>query len=180
VPMATKSCQLAALSGLAALLNLAACGGRTPTAADTSDEWPVRISGSGSTCGNDSAIYFISGLSSRVELSAAPPLEARVRVGETIKVQVNYQGCGFTADETWSTTGAMVATVEKEMQNGARADLRALSPGQVSLFVEFRAPDGRRHRTTTGYCDLDAQYPGLPGLGVCGGHRKIESIRVVP
>jgi hypothetical protein len=49
----------------------------------------------------------------------------------------------------------------------------ALSPGDVSVTVEFRGPDGRRHS--------DARHSGLPYLA--GGYnnpKKIGIIRVAP
>jgi hypothetical protein len=179
--VAKRSGHLAIVLGLAVMSSSSGCGGGTPTEPGSSDDWPVRISGAGSTCGNASGTYVVSGFSSRVvNPSAAPPLEARVRVGETIKLQVNYVGCGFTADETWTTTNPTVGTVERETQYTARADFHALAPGQLSVFVEFRAPGDGRYRTTTGYCKADAQYPGLPGLGGCGNPVKIGTVTVAP
>jgi hypothetical protein len=157
----------------------AGCGGNNPAGPGSDEDFPRIVSNCAD--GPPSAIYFISGLSSRVvNPSAPPPLEARVRVGETVKLQLNLQGCGFHVDESWISTNPTAGQVDREAQYSFRADLRAVSPGQLSIFVEFRAPDGRRHRTTTGYCSLDAQYPGLPGLGVCGNPTRIGVVTVVP
>lgn len=155
------------------------CAGNHPTGPSSVEDFPRVVSNCAD--GPPSAIYFISGLSSRVvNPSAPPPLEARVRVGETVKLQLNLQGCGFHVDESWISNNPTAAQVEREAQYRFRADLRALSPGQVAIFVEFRGPDGGRHRTTTGYCSLDAQYPGLPGLGVCANPTRIGVVTVVP
>src|SRR5713101_8953842 len=44
--MATDSGQRAALLGLFAMLSLSGCGGNSPTGPASSDDWPVRVSGS--------------------------------------------------------------------------------------------------------------------------------------
>lgn len=169
--------------GLAVALSLLGCGG-SPTGPSGLEDFPV-VSGAGSTCGDASAIYMVIGLSSRVvNPSAAPPLEARMQVGETAKVSIQFVGCGGATDQVWISTNPTVGVLEPirfgDPHGFNDAFLHALAPGELSVFAEFRAHDQRRHRTTTAYCEGDAQYPGLPNLaGGCRNPRKIGIVRVV-
>jgi hypothetical protein len=108
-----------------------------------------------------------------------------MQVGETVRVSIQFQGCGYAVDEVWSTTNSQVGVVEPIVSGDPPAInaalLRALAPGELSVFAEFRGPDGRTHRTTTAYCELDAQYPGLNSLaGACTNPKKIGIVRVLP
>jgi hypothetical protein len=122
----------------------------------------------------------VTGFSSTVpDPGSAPPLEARVKVGERVKVSLQLQGCGFHTGETWSSQNAGVGTVTKDSAVSATAEFLAVAPGTTTVFVDFTAMDEKRHRTTLGYCSLDALYPGFPGLGVCGNPKLIGTVRVV-
>ena len=122
----------------------------------------------------------MTGFSSKVgDPDAAPPLEARVNVGERVKISLQLQGCGFHNQETWTVENAGVATVTRDPAVSATAEFLALAPGTTTVFVDFSAMDNKRHRTTLGYCALDARYPGYPGLGVCSNPKLIGTVRVV-
>jgi hypothetical protein len=162
---------------------LAGCGGNNPAGPSLVEDFP-RVT---SNCPEvPTAVYMVVGLSSRVpDPSAAPPLEARMKVGETLKLSIQFVGCGFAVDQAWLTTNPNVGALEPvrfgDPPGYNDAFLHALGPGDVSVSVEFRGPDGRRHTTTTAYCDSDARYPGLPYLaGGCNNPKKIGIIRVVP
>jgi hypothetical protein len=163
---------------------LAGCGGSNPTDPSAGEDLPRVTSNCAS--GPASAVYMVIGLSSRVvDPSVAPPLEARIQVGETVRVSIQFVGCGYAVDQVWSTTNSRVGVMEPIVYGdppGVNAALlRALSPGEVSVLAEFRGPDGKRHTATTAYCELDAQYPGLNALaGGCANPKKIEVVRVVP
>jgi len=165
-------------------LGPAGCGGSNPAGPSPVEEDFPRVF---SNCpSSPSAIYMIIGLSSRVvNPSAAAPLEARIRVGESVKLSVQFVGCGFNVEEAWTSTNPTAGALEPirfgDPPDFNDAFLRALTPGELSVFVDFRGADGQRHRTTTAYCESDAQYPGLPHLaGGCSNPRKIGAIRVVP
>jgi hypothetical protein len=153
------------------------CGGKSPTDPSSTGAFPVAVNVGGS-CG--SAIFFVTGFSSRVtDPGASPPLEARVRVGERVKVGLQLQGCGYHNQEVWSSQDSAVGMVMQDFTYSFVAEFVAVAPGTTTVFVDFTAMDDKRHRTTIGYCALDAQYPGLPSLGPCGNPKLIGTVRVV-
>ena len=159
----------------------AGCGGNNPAGPSSDEDFP-RVASNCAT-GPPSAIYMIMGLSRRVvNPSGAPPLEARMRVGEAAKLRVEFNGCGFNVDQTWITTNPAVGMLEPLLSGDPPgfydAILSALAPGEVSVFAEFRGPDGGRHRTTTAYCE--GEYTGLGSPGACENPKKIGIVRVVP
>jgi hypothetical protein len=170
----------------------ASCGGSSPTSTATSptstaspgdNSFPVRVS-TGGTCFPagipESAIFFVTGFSSRVTTpTAAPPLEVLVKVGERVKLGLQLQGCGFENAESWSSQNMAVGVVTQDPTFSSDAEFLAVSPGATTVFVDFSAMDNKRHRTTLGYCDLDALYPGYPDLGPCENPKLIGTVRVV-
>jgi hypothetical protein len=162
---------------------VASCGGNSPTGPSGDNAFPVKVT-TGDTCapsGNpESAIFFVTGFSSKVSDPAAPPpLEARVKVGERVKVSLQLQGCGRHNAEAWSTQNAGVGTVTQDSAVSSAAEFLAVTPGTTTVFVDFTAMDDKRHRTTLGYCALDALEPGYPALGPCGDPKLIGTVRVV-
>jgi len=108
-----------------------------------------------------------------------------MQVGETVKLSIQFVGCGYSVDEVWTTTNPAVGVLEPirfgDPPGFSDAFIHAVAPGEVSVFAEFRGSDGGRHKTTTAYCESDARYPGLPHLaGGCSNPKKIGIVRVVP
>jgi Big-like domain-containing protein len=107
----------------------------------------------GSTCGSGtSAIYYVWGLSNQVRDAHASPLAATVRVGETVRMSLDFEGCGSNRSEVWTSTNSSVAAVTQDGQLSAVARLTGLVPGETRIFVEFEGPDRQRHRTYPAYC----------------------------
>ena len=104
-----------------------------------------------------------------------------MQVGETAELRVDFVGCGFAADQMYITTNPTVGVLEPIVSGSPpgvnAAVLRALTPGELSVSVEFRGPDGVRHRTTTAYCQSEAEHPGSGGG--CSNPKKIGIVRVV-
>jgi hypothetical protein len=132
----------------------------------------------------------INGLSSRVVDLRAARLEAEVHVGEKVTLGLNLQGEGYHNQERWASTNPGVATVTplpsgipadfEVVPTNPQAELKARATGEMTVFVDFNGPGDRPYRTTLGYCDLDALYPGYPSLGPCGSPREIARVRVLP
>lgn len=129
----------------------------------------------------------ILGLSKRVaDASLAPPLEARLHVGDAVELRLEQapppgstESCGFTNAEVWTSTNPAVATVVRDSYTWI-ARVRVNSLGAFTVFVDFTAADGGRHRTTLAYCEADVRS-SLPGNGVlCSDARKIGVVTVVP
>lgn len=100
-----------------------------------------------------STVYFIWGLSNLVPEGSARPLEAVLRVGEEARLSLDFEGCGYSINETWTSTGPAVASLTVDPSfNGVVAQLTALAPGETRVFVDFEGPDGKRHRTYPAYC----------------------------
>ena len=73
-----------------------------------------------------------------------------------------------------------MATIERDSYTWI-AHMRANAAGAFTVFVDFNAADGARHRTTLAYCEADARDPQFPGTGVfCSDPRKIAVVTVVP
>jgi plastocyanin len=127
----------------------------------------------------ESAIFFVTGFSSKVtDAAAPPPLEARVKVGERVKVGLQLLGCGSYSAEAWSSQNTAVGVVTQDSAFSFDAEFLAVTPGTTTVFVDFTATDNKRHRTTLGYCADDAQSPGFPSLG-CENPKLIGTVRVV-
>jgi hypothetical protein len=170
---------------------VASCGGSSPTSTASSstgtassgdNAFPVRVS-TGGTClpsgTPETAIFFVTGFSSKVtDPAAPPPLEARVKVGERVKVGLQLLGCGFDNAQAWSSQNIAVGAVTQDSVYAFNAEFVAVAPGTTTVFVDFTATDNKRHRTTLGYCADDAQSPGYPSLG-CDNPKLIGSVRVV-
>jgi hypothetical protein len=161
---------------------------REPDDAVVRDRVPYIGRRAGSTCQATpggpsspvSAIFFVTGFSSKVaDPAAPPPLEARVRVGERIKMTLQLQGCGSHTAEAWSTGDTRVGTVTQGPAFSSNAEFLAMGAGTTTIFVDFTAMDDKRHRTGLGYCPLDTLYPGYPSLGVCNNPKFIGTVRVV-
>jgi hypothetical protein len=173
---------------LAGLLVLLGCGGDAGPTAPSSDVdaqgFPIVhtscFSLSDGSGGPASARYFVGGLSSRVtDPSAPPPLEARLRVGETIELQLNFgpppgssSACGSSNSEQWISTQPQIAGVERDARYSFVARVTARAPGAFSVFVDFRGADDQRHRTTLAYCE-GSEF-------ACLDPRKIGVVTVVP
>lgn len=160
---------------VSALLLVGSIGcGRSP-ADPTKEEslsFPVIVP-VGSTCGsNTSAIYYIWGLSNNVRDPQATPLATVVKVGETVRLSLDFEGCGSNSSEVWASTNPGVATVAQDSQFSAVARLTGVMPGETRVFVDFEGPDRQRHRTYPAYC------PG--SIFVCVSPRTpIALVRVV-
>ena len=127
------------------LLLVIAMGCGTPPTDPTNEEelpsFPV-IAPVGSTCGsNTSATYYVWGLSNHVRDAQTVPLAAVVKVGETVRLSLDFSGCGSNTSEAWTSTNPAVATVGQDNQWSAVAHLTGLMPGDTKLFVDFQGPD---------------------------------------
>lgn len=173
------------LQGVCWILLVGACGGDGPASPfELAVDFPVVSTFCHGTPA--AARYMILGLSNRVvDPNAVPPLEASIRIGDTVRLRLE-QGpppgsdgsCGSTSSEVWTSTNPAVASVSRDSFTFA-AHLRAHAPGTFSVFVDFTGSDQARHRTTLAYCEADANHPGFPGTGSsCSDPRKIGVVAV--
>jgi hypothetical protein len=103
-------------------------------------------------------VFFVWGLSTRVLDGAARPLEAVLRTGEVARLSLDWEGCGFTANEAWVSRDPGVASVVVDPSfNGLVARLTAVAPGVTDVHVDFEGPDKKAHRTYPAYCPA-SQY----------------------
>ena len=156
-----------------ALLALAACS--SPTSPTEEAETFPRIVPVGTTCGSGtSAVYFIWGLSPYVTDPGASPMAAVLRVGDTQRLTLDFNGCGGARAQTWTSTSPTVASIGEDpalvLPNVVR--LTALSVGETRVYVDFAGPDDKVHRTYPAYC------PGSI-YGCSSPQAVIEVVRVV-
>jgi hypothetical protein len=121
-----------------------------------------------------STVYFVTGLSTHVPDAGAQPLEAVVHAGETVRLSLDFVGChlGTFGTVVWTSTDASIAAVTRDPRYDSVAELSALTPGETTFFVDFKASDGARHRTYAAYCPR-SQY------GCLAPRRPIARVRVV-
>lgn len=123
-----------------------------PAKEEESPSFPVIVP-VGSSCGaNRSATYYVWGLSNNVRDAQTVPLAAVVKVGETVRLSIDFEGCGSNTAEAWTSTDPAVATVVQDSQLSAVARLTGLMPGDTRVFVDFQGPHRQRHRTYPAYC----------------------------
>jgi hypothetical protein len=130
------------------------CGGSTtgPSDDDAALSFPIVVP-VGSTCGSGtSAVYFIWGLSNNVRDSNARPLESVVPVGQTLRLELNFDGCGGNNEEAWTSTSPAVAVLTPDARFSSVTHFTAVSPGVTEIFADFKGPDGKVHRTYPAYC----------------------------
>jgi hypothetical protein len=107
----------------------------------------------GSTCGSGtSAVYFIWGLSNNVRDPNVRPLESVVPVGKTLRLGLEFEGCGGNREEAWTSTSPAVGTLAPDPRFSAVNHFTAVAPGVTEIFVDFKGPDGKVHRTYPAYC----------------------------
>ncbi len=131
------------------------------------------------------ATYMVMGLSSRVVDPHADELEARVRVGERIRLALVAEGGGCFRDDLWSSSRGTVA-MAGPLPPAACGVLRARSDGELIVIgagetrvtASFYGPDDVHYATGLGYCKEDAASPGYPVS--CSSPRKIVRVRVSP
>ena len=118
--------------------------------------------------------YFVAGLSSYVPDASATPLEAVLRAGETVRLSFDFEGChvGGFRSLVWTSTDASIAALTQDSTYDFVAELTARTPGETTIFVEFRAYDDRTYRTYAAYCPR-SQY------GCLAPRRPIARVRVV-
>ena len=147
--------------------NLLGCGGNDSPTAPTGGDFPVNRSG---------CSYYIGGLENHVVDATAARLEARVTIGEPLGVFL--LSCGTFSSSSgpfeWTSTRPTVLEVHPIRFGTDVATLGAKQPGQSQLFLDFEADDGKRYRTTLGYCpENDSAFLDCQGL------RKIDVVTVV-
>jgi hypothetical protein len=152
------------VASLAALLAcLVNCGGgpASPSEAAPAIALPVVTTsctpiGSGNTA-TYRTIFFVSGLSDKVADAAVRPLEAVLRVGEEVRLSLEWDGCAYTRNETWISSNPAVASFGEPSFSGLGNTLAAQAPGEVDISVQFEGPDGKVYRTYPAYCPA-SQY----------------------
>src|SRR4029453_12348794 len=97
--------------GFLVMVSLWCCGGGSttgPSNGDSALSFPVVVP-VGSTCGSGtSAVYFIWGLSNNVRDPNAKPLESVVPVGQTLRLQLSFEGCGGSTEQAWTSPSPAV------------------------------------------------------------------------
>jgi len=128
--------------------------------------------------------YMIPGLSDHVTDPNAASLEARMRVGEELAIQVEGFGCGSWATRQWESTNPAAAAITSVNQVLGWATLTAVAPGQTGVFATFVAGDGKTYRTPLAYCPpapgcLTRDQGRLTGACPCANPRKIDFVSVL-
>jgi hypothetical protein len=89
----------------------------------------------GTTCGSGaSAVYFIWGLSNSVRDPGVRPLEAVVPVGQTLRLTLDFEGCGGGTGEVWTSTHTEVGDLTPDERFSAVTHFTARAPGQDHPF----------------------------------------------
>jgi hypothetical protein len=144
-----------AVLGFLATVSVGCGGGGSTTGPSNGDpalSFPTVVP-VGSTCGSGaSAVYFIWGLSNNVRDASAKPLESVVPVGQTLRLRLEFDGCGGGTDETWTSTSPAVGALTPDPLFSAVTHFTAVAPGVTEIFVDFKGPDGKVHRTYPAYC----------------------------
>ena len=170
------------------VLSLGACGGNltNPTPLQQPDFPLVSDEGCGGfgTGVTDTGLYMILGLGAHVLDPNASPLQATMRVGESVVIDLTAYGCQIDdpSKTSFISTNPAVAIVVPELPDGYPstnrdyAQLKALAPGDTMMFADFsvetRPGETRNFRTTLAYC---GPYDTLG----CPAPRKTGVIRVV-
>jgi hypothetical protein len=183
-----------AMKCLARLLTLLACvscggGGDGPSSPSSAQGDFPRVSTGETNPGCTSAApttYMIPSLSDHVIDPNASPLEARIQVGEALRIQVEAFGCGSSANRQYESTNPAAAALTPltGFLTGI-AVLTGAAPGQTQIFATFRAGDGNVYRTTLAYCPpspecLTPAQGNLTGGCPCANPRRIDFVRVLP
>jgi hypothetical protein len=134
------------------------CGGDTSTTGPSGTQdglsFPTVVP-VGTTCGSGaSAVYFIWGLSNNVRDPQARPLEAVVPVGQSLRLSLEFAGCGGETEDSWTSTNPAVGdlTPDPEMNYISVTRFTARAVGVTEVFADFRGPDRNMHRTYPAYC----------------------------
>jgi hypothetical protein len=159
---------------LALLLALLGCGGDSVSGPDSVD-FPVSPTNGNLGCPSTApTIYMIPDLADHVVDPSAPTLEARMRVGERVRLGVGGHGCGSNSVDRWTSTNPAAASISPPGFGGVGL-MTGLAPGQTRVFADFRADNGKTYRTTLAYC------PPVPGVvnPTCANPRKIDIVTIV-
>jgi hypothetical protein len=101
----------------------------------------------------------IMGLSGRVTNPASQPLEARMAIGDTVRLRIELAGCGPAPYESsWVSSRPSVARVSPDPQFGSFvAQLTAQAEGETSVYADSKLrdlPDLRVHLAYWGGSDF--------------------------
>lgn len=116
----------------------------------------------------------ILGLSTRVSNpSAGPPLEARVKVGETVRLTIDLTGSGPVPHQSsWVSTNPSVVSLSPDPQYGSFvAGLRATAEGESSIYADSKLRDLPDVRVDVAYCASES--------GTCASPTRIRRVVVV-
>jgi hypothetical protein len=100
-------------------------------------------------------------------------MAAVLRLGETQRLTLDFNGCGGARAQTWTSTNPSVASVERiPLVLPSIVRLTATSVGETRVYVDFEGPDDKVHRTYPAYC------PGSI-YGCSSPQAVIQVVRVV-